>query len=236
MIDHTQTPSPEWQNENALRAYPLLDDAPAAAVLPAWLLADLRITVSDAYGTVFLSSAYLSDTLVSFGISATKVENGTPKTIGLLVKTVVRDTLQPFRTYGLDRLTDGSAAGSVTFGEIPADATGFKYAFGPDEAPLSPSAVVRVTAPGVTSLVDPVYGSEIDGLVDLSGNSEFRTSVDPTDPTGQTILVTLADLYRDLTTSVCNLTPSFDACGRTPITSVNGVTPDANGVLTLKFT
>lgn len=231
MIEPAHTLTPDWQNENALRAYPLADDAPAARTLPAWFLSDLRVTVGADYDAVFVSSAYFSGTLLSVGISGVR---GTHRPEGLLVRTVTRDELEADRAYALDRL--GTAAGSVSFGAPPPDARPFKRAFAPDEAPLAESAVVRLKAPGVTAVVDPVHGVSADGLIDLSGNSEFRTYADPSDPTGRTIVIELADLYRDSTTSICSSVPSFDRCGVEPVKTINGVAPDAQGRITLKFT
>jgi hypothetical protein len=242
MISPTHTISPEWQNENALRAYPIEDDAPAAAVLPAWFLSDMKVTCPSRYLKVFVSSAYLSDTLVSVGISG-MTSGGI--VVGLLARTVTRDELEPYRTYSMDRLSS-DASGAIAFGEVPAGATPFRLTFSAKEvevepgvteyevdSPLVESAIVRVDVPGVSRIVDPYHGTEATGIIDLSGNSEFRTSVDPDAP--QTIVFTLADTYRDITTSVCDATPSRDACGDTPVKSINGVTPDENGTITLRF-
>lgn len=231
MISPTHTISPEWQNENALRAYPLEDDAPAAAVLPTWLLSDVRVTCSRIYKKVYVSSAYVSDTLVSVAVSGVTGEEGA-QPVGLLARTVTRDELEPLRAYSMDRMSAG-ASGSVAFGEVPPGTTPFRLTFSPDEAPLVESAIVRAEAPGVAKIVDPYHGTETTGIVDLSGNSEFRTAVDRDDP--QTIVFTLSDTYREITTSVCDATPSHDACGATPVKSINGVAPDENGTITLRF-
>lgn len=230
MISPTHTVSPEWQNENALRAYPLEDDAAAAAVLPAWFLSDLRVTCRADITRVYVSSAYLSDTLVSVAVSGDSGPDTAP--VGLLSRTVTRDELEPFRTYSMDRMSD-VASGAVAFGEIPAQAEPFRFRFKVNEARVVEAAIVRVKTPGVTALIDPYHGTRATGIIDLSGNSEFRTSVDPDDP--QTIVFTLADTYRDITTSVCDATPSRDACGATPVKSINGVTPDENGTIMLRF-
>ena len=228
----THTQSPEWGNENALRAYPLADDCPAATRLPTWLLSDLHITVADRYESVFVSSAYLSETLISVSVSGVRTVGGASVIEGLLARTVTRDELEPYRAYSMDVL-GGTATGSVAFGSIPAAASPFHMSFSPAEAPLVVSAVVRTSSPGVESIVDADNGVETDGIVDLSGNSEFRTYLDPTDPT--TVVFELTDLYRDMTTSVCSSTPSLDACGEQPVLSVNGVRPDESGTITLKF-
>ena len=230
MIVPTHTLAPEWQNENTLRAYPLEDDAPAAAMLPTWLVADIRVTCPPEYAKVYISSAYLSDTLVSVAVSGATAGGGTP--VALLARTVTRDELEPFRAYSMDRLS-AEASGSVAFGEIPAGADPFRFAFSKDEARIVESALVRAAVPGVTRLVDPRYGAFASGVIDISGNSEFRTSVDPHDP--QTIVFTLSDMYRDMTTSVCDDTPSLDNCGATPVKTLNGVAPDAAGTITLRF-
>jgi len=224
MISPTNTISPEWQNENVLRAYPVADDAPAASLVPAWLIADLRVTCSDEYDVVYLSSVYVSPTLLSVGISGLR---GTNPPVGLLTKTVTRDELEPFRTYSMDSLSP-AASGAISFGEVPAWAEPVKLSFTPDAhgnvpSTIVQSAIVRVKTPGVTKIVDPYHGTEATGIVDLSGNSEFRTSLHPSIP--NTIVVTLSDMYRDLTTSVCDAVPSFGTCGETPVKSINGVTP-----------
>lgn len=229
MISPTHTVSPEWQNENSLRAYPLEDDAPAAAVLPPWLVVDIRVTCPSTYKQVYLSSAYVSDTLVSVAVSGV-VNSGDPP-VGLLTRTVTRDELEPFRSYSMDRIS-GDASGVVAFGEVPAGAA-LRLAFSPGEAPLVSAAVVRANVPGVTRIKDPYYGTTAAGIIDLSGNIEFRTAVDPADP--QTIVFTLSDAYRDSTTSVCDATPSKDACGATPVKTLNGVAPDASGTIKLRF-
>jgi len=231
MMSPTHTISPEWQNENALRAYPLEDDAPAASVLPAWLLSDIRVTCPHVYKTVYVSSAYVSDTLVSVAVSGVTGEEGA-QPVGLLARTVTRDELEPFRTYSMDRMSAG-ASGAVAFGEVPPGTAPFHLAFSADEAPLVEAAIVRAETPGVAKIVDPYHGTEATGIIDLSGNSEFRTAVDAEDP--QTIVFTLSDTYRDVTTSVCDATPSKDACGETPVKSINGVAPDENGTITLRF-
>jgi len=228
MISPTNTLSPEWQNENALRAYPIADDSPAASTVPTWLLTDLRVTCPPGYAKVYISSVYVSDTLVSVAISG--MAGGT--VVGLLSRTVTRDELEPFRAYSMDRLS-AEASGTVAFGEIPADATPFRMTFSADEAPIAGAAIVRASVPGVSRLTDRSHGVSAAGIIDLSGNNEFRTSVDAADP--QTIVFTLSDVYRDIATSVCDATPSKDACGETPVRSINGVTPDENGTITLRF-
>lgn len=229
MNDPTNTISPEWHNENALRAYPLADDCRASEEIPSWLLVDLRVTAWSGYDKVFISSVYLSDTLVSVAVSGAEGDN---PPVGLLAKTVTRDELEPGSAYSMDSL-DGTSCGTVAFGEIPTDAQPLRLLFDKETAPVMESVVTRVQASGVTKLVDPAHGTEASGLIDLSGNSEFRTYVDPTDP--KTIVIELTDLYRDLTTSVCSASPSYDHCGDIPIRTINGVPPDADGTLHLKF-
>lgn len=236
MMSPTHTISPEWQNENALRAYPLEDDAPAAAVLPAWLLSDIRVTCSRIYKKVYVSSAYVSDTLVSVAVSGTTGAVGA-RPVGLLARTVTRDELEPFRAYSMDRMSDG-ASGTVAFGEIPAGTTPFRMTFSAGDAPLVEAAIVRAEAPGVTRIEDPAHGTAATGVIDLSGNSEFRTSIgkegQDEDPS-HTIVFALSDTYRDITTSVCDVTPTRDACGATPVRTINGVAPRENGTITLRF-
>lgn len=229
MIMTSATVSPEWHNENALRAYPLSDDCRAAEEMPTWLLADLRVSVGAEYSRVFVSSAYLSDALVSFAVSGM---TGSGKVVGLIAKTVTRDELEPGRAYAADSL-DGESCGTVAFGEIPDGASPFKLRFGPDEAPLAEGAVVRVRPRGIVRITDPAHGTEASGIIDLSGSGEFRTYVDPEDP--NTVVIELTDLYRDLTTSVCSSVPSFDNCGETPVRTVNGVAPDDAGNIYLRF-
>lgn len=224
MISPTHTVSAEWQNENALRAYPLVDDCRAAGVLPSWLVTDLRVTVDSSYDAVYVSGAYVSDTLVSVAVSG--VKDG--KATGLLAKTLTRDELEPYAAYSMDAI--GPATGLVAFGEIPRFAS-FDLSFVPDEAPLAEAAVTRVRAPGVTKIVDAAFGSEVTGIVDLSGNAEFRTYLD----SDGFVVVELVDMYRDMTTSVCDSTPSYTACGRTPVKTISGVAPDADGKITLRF-
>ena len=229
MISPTHTVSPEWQNENALRAYPLEDDCPAAAVLPTWLIADIRVTCPSSYRQVYVSSAYVSDTLVSVAVSGVSGAGGPP--VGLLARTVTRDELEPFRTYSMDRIA-GDAAGTIAFGEVP-PGSAFRLVFSADDAPLVSAAVVRTRAPGVACIRDPYHGTSATGIIDLSGNSEFRTSVDQRDP--QTIVFTLSDTYRDITTSVCDATPSRETCGVAPVKTLNGVAPDEFGTITLRL-
>lgn len=229
MISPTHTISPEWQNENALRGYPLADDAPAASLIPPWLISDMRVTCPPGY-TPYISGVYVSPTLVSVSVSGDSGNGGPP--VGLLVKAVTRDELEPFRTYSMDRMSD-AASGTVAFGEAPSDAAPLKLSLSPAEAPLAQAAVTRADPPGVTRLFDPYHGVYASGIIDLSGNSEFTTSVDPRDP--GTIVIALTDMYRDLTTSVCDAVPSFSTCGETPVKTVNGVAPDPGGVIFLKF-
>ena len=219
MMSPTTTVSPEWQNENSLRSYPIADDAPAASLVPPWLLSDMRVTCSDEYDSVYVSSVYVSETLLSVGVSG-KIGSNPP--VGLLARTVTRDELEPHRAYSMDRMSD-TASGTVAFGEVPPHAPFLKLSFGPDDAPLAQSAVVRAKVPGVSRIVDPYHGLAASGIIDLSGNGEFRTYADPSDPS--TVVVAMADMYRDLSTSVCDSVPSFDTCGQTPVRSINGVAP-----------
>lgn len=230
MMDPTHTTSPEWQNENALRAYPFSDDSKAAEAIPTWLVTDIRVTCLPVYKMVYVSSVYLSDTLVSVAVSGLESADSPP--VGLLARTVTRDELEPYRAYSMDRLSAG-ASGAIAFGEIPAGASPFRVTFDAGEAPIVESAVVRANAPGVTRILDPAHGTHATGIIDLSGNNEFRTAVDPNDP--QTIVFTLSDIYRDIATSVCDATPSRDACGATPVRTINGVAPTADGTITLRF-
>lgn len=229
MLNPSNTLSQDWMNENALRAYPLVDDAPATTVVPRWLIADLHVTVDVSVLRVFVSSVYVSDTLISVCISG-ELSGG--RRAGLVSRTVTRDELEPYLSYSMDRMSP-LASGTVAFGEVPDGTSPVKRTFGPDDAPVVESAITRVRSPGVTRLVDPAHGTEVTGIVDLSGNSEFRTYADPDDPS--TVVLELSDLYREITTSVCSASPSVDACGAEPVRTVCGVPPTEDGTITIRF-
>lgn len=226
-VEPTNSISPEWGNSNTLRAFPLADDAPAASVIPTWLLADLHITVSAEYGDVFVSSVYLSPTLISVGISA--MRDGSAE--GILARTVAVDGLKPCTSYPMDSF--GNAAGAVAFGEGEPVAFPIKHVFGPEDAPIAEGAIVRMAAPKVSCISDPVFGEKAEGLIDLSGNSEYYTRRDP--EIREKVWVHLSEAYRAAVTSVCNSVPSLDSCGDVPVKTINGVEPTPEGNITIRF-
>lgn len=232
----THTTSPEWYNENELRAFPLADDARGAARIPPACVVDMAVTVDGLFERVFLSSFYLSQTVVSLSVSG--VDAG-GVAHGLLTCTRTRDELAPYRTCGMDAVSD-LACGVVVFGDlslpsVPDCAAGpLKLRLSPDDGALHPAVVTRAETGWISRVVDDAHETSARGIVDLSGNPAFTTSLREIGDT-RYVQIAAADGVAEQVASTCNTKPSLDACGMTPVKSINGVRPTPSGVITLRF-
>ena len=92
----------QWYNDNEGRSYPLAEAATGATdtdvQLPMDIIADMGLLVPPSYGNVYLSSLYVSDTLVTLGIRSTST--------GLLVGTYSRSAVVPYTAYALTAIAD----------------------------------------------------------------------------------------------------------------------------------
>ena len=227
---------PEYLSANAGRAYPLSEfgaraDVTGTVVLPDALLVDARLNVTPGYvlgagaGTFFVSRVELTATAVTLTLSFLPAAAGSAPRVLAVVSVDPRGT-----DFGDDAAfqgqdPDAAVTGTLTFGDLPgvlSQLTG-GYDFGVTQCALE-ADVVSVGQPAVTFLelfngATPV--GTFDGALQLiAGRNVFFTRLSPT-----SVRVDVADGINVTTADAC----AGALPAGTPIRTINGVAPDANG-------
>lgn len=229
----------EFNNSAARSSYPF---APTCSrtdasgnTLPTWFIQDIGITIPGGADTPYIASAYIGTRIWSVSVAVDGV--------ACLVASVSAATLgaAPGLAVPMTPLRPG-ASGSVLFGRPPdTDAvyTG-RYEYGTayaDNARLLPSLVHTARATPVTALrvgsklASTHKPNAVSGTVTLTGAGGLAVEADADNPDG--LLLRLTE-NRDDYLSVCDKnSPGLRKA--VPIRSINGVLPDASGVLTIRL-
>jgi hypothetical protein len=215
-----------WYNENEGRAYPMREDSPRIDALgrklPDDIIADASIVTPDGLeDDVFLLTVSLTPALVTLVIGTA--------TQGLLVGTFPKP-LTLYRPLPLDPLTD-NVSGFVVLGHGAAAYQG-TYSF--NDAASTPFAVKALHT--FDALPIPFIGkigspAQILDLIEIQTNGNVQVRYDSGT---NTIYLSLIESVRDAFVGPCAKGDSISGCGIPPIRSINGVTADGNGAITLE--
>jgi len=220
----------QWYNENGGRAYPLAEQSTqvsnAGRSLPDDILVDFGLMVPPGYTDVYLSSIKVTPTLITLGISS--------PTSGLFVGTYAASAVEPYTAYPLTGLVD-NVSGWVVFGNhntVVSDDYRFASA---TQSGIEARALRVVDVLPVSKLLR-LGGNPtqlVEQLVQLVGGQGVVVEIDSVDD--QKIIVKLDPDMEHLFVGPCNEVSRTEVCGVPPMTSLNGVCPDATGKITIRF-
>ena len=237
----------QFENVNSLRSYPFSCEMPIVSrsgdVLPEDIISDVHIVAplagteeSSSYGSpgegirhdplpaVRLSCVHLSSGMISvcFVSECEGMENA-------LSVTVSRGDFRPYFPYRMEKLHGSSDIGGVVaFGDI--DFPDYPRMFVMDSALVSPECVSAIKPASLKSFFDPRSGGSISGDVEIG----FSGHVLSEERHGGFSL-RLEDGSAEELASECANISGEDACGATPIRSINGIRPDGDGNIVLWF-
>lgn len=211
----------EWLNENEGRSYPFVDAG--LEEIPDELVVDMVLTgKSDELKDAYVSSIVVRGAIVSVAIASPSV--------GALAVFTANGPVK-YRPYGLVPLRDG-VGGYVSFGvgieaNLALDKRTMRNVVYVDPGCLKPLNDSYVSSLGKFGVRDD---QALRGIVKLAVGSGVTLT-----HAGQVITIGLdEELARDLTPK-CSTKAVFDECGSPPVRSINGVTADEDGKITLEF-
>ena len=220
----------QWYNENEGRAYPISETASrlsdSGTLLPDDIIADLGLMIDPAYTDVRVSSVRVTSKFVTVGISSS--------TTGLLVGTYLRSELQPYTAYALIGIVD-NVSGWIVFGTHRATGTE-DYRFATPAQSLIEARVIRNVSPIPVKAFVKDGGNQLvklSGIVSLKAGGGITITQDPDDK--QRILVNLTEDMIHNILGPCNQPADRKNCKYAPFRTINGVSPDVNGKITLRF-
>lgn len=215
-----------WYNENEGRAYPIREEAPRVdqlgRTLPDDIIADASIVVpNELEDDVFLTTVSLSGALVTLVIGTA--------TQGMLVGTFPKP-LTLYRPLPLDPITD-DVSGFVVLGH-GADAYEGTYSFNdPASTPFAVKALHTFDALPIPYIGKIGTPAQIRNLIEIEVNNNVQVRYDPGT---NTIYFSLVESVRDAFVGPCGRGDSIAGCGVPPVRTINGVTADDDGVITLE--
>jgi hypothetical protein len=220
----------QWLNDNEGRAYPVAETATQldnrGTGLPMDLVVDLCLMLPPEHQQAYISSLRVTEQAILIGISS--------PASGLFIGTYRRSDMSPYTAHPLTPLLP-NITGWVSFGNyIPSGVTDLRFD-GPEQSQVEARAI---------RLVDPLpikrfikFGSPgqagADQIVTFRGAGGIVFEVDPEN--GQNVICRLDEDYKEQYIGPCNSWAHRDICGAPPLRSFNGVCPDENGRITLRF-
>jgi hypothetical protein len=220
----------QWYNENEQRAYPIAEDAlrvdDSGQQLPDDILVDVGLLLTEAHDQPYVSSLRLTSRFITIGIST----SGT----GLFAGTYLRSDIEPYKSYPLTALVD-DAAGWIAFGNKRVTGTEDYRFSSAVQSRLELRTVHLMEPPAVTRFTK--YGGRqdryVDGIVQLEAGQGVEIVQDDTNP--QKIIIRLTEEMKTVMVGPCNEQADKETCGVPPIREIDGVCPDENGRITIRF-
>ena len=220
----------EWYNENEGRSYPIMEKASktdnSRHQLPDDIIVDLGLMVTPGLQSIFLSSVRITDYSVTVGLSAGST--------GVFVGTYLRNELQPQTAYPLTSLLD-NVSGWIVFGNHIASGVEY-YRFSTyAQSGIAQRAVHVIDSLPITHIAK--YGGnplqKVDGVVRLVAGAGVVIEQDDSDP--QKIIIRMEQGMAHAMAGPCNESTVAEQCGVPPMRSIDGVCPDEDGKITLRF-
>jgi hypothetical protein len=220
----------EWCNENEGRAYPLRDETRRVdnygQPLPDDILVDLGVIVPPEYSDVYCTTIRVTPNVFSVCLASSA---GT-----LLLGTYAASSYVPYTVVPLTPMVP-DVSGWVVFGS---------HRRVVNETYVFSSAVQSGIVSRAVRVVDRIpvrrfykYGGAnvgyLDQIVRMAGGGLLRIYRDPEN--GQQMIAELDKRQTENFLGPCDHYADAGQCRAAPIRSINGVTADADGVLTLRF-
>lgn len=233
-------------NLNAVRVYPFADTASLAAInaarLPEFVLTDCHVWWPDTYGELaFVSALTVSPGLITATIAVTP--RASVAITPIAVFHVARPHV-PYRSYAMTALVPG-AGGWAAFGDLSQLAAGVNtWLFDtPENAELLPRLAQAYAACPVRSVSKLNATTQLIGTIRLltGANIEIVSAQRSIEGTTKSCIVfrlpesQLPDLY-DRFAGPCGRRPETGTCDKQAIRTINGIAPDADGVIHLTLT
>lgn len=220
----------QFENANEGRAYPFAENASLEAedgkILNPEVITDVHLVIPK-QASAFLSSVYISEKIISACIKVT-FKDKEPSALSVIVKF---EDFQPYTPYRLEKLTGGEDIGGViTFGSIRPEDYGGTYRFPDNALYFEDSTVSKFTPAKVRSFIDDRSGNSINGDVTL----KFSSYLIPYKEEGA-LKLKLTEGAKETLLTKCDREKDINACGATPITSINGVAPDSKDRIVIWF-
>ena len=193
-------------------------------------IVDVHISIpfNAACPIVKLSSAYISDSLISVCFTHESETNGNKSVIALSA-IVSKSSFSPYTPIRLENVTgvDG-AGGIVTFGDVTFNSLPEQYSF--NSVIVHPCCVLAVNQPNVKRFIDNRSGDSISGDASISFSNYIVAQ-----KSSDGISLKLKDGAAATLASECSKATGYNICGSTPVKSINGVKPDSDGNIVLWF-
>jgi hypothetical protein len=223
----------QWCNENEGRAYPIAETATCVDdtgnSLPTDLLVDLHLMVDPQYRSAYVSSVWITPTLL--GLSITHA--GQP----LASAMVNRTTYKPYTAVPLQPMPGvANLSGWVVFGNYRFTVRK-RWIFSSAAQALIDNRAVKTVAPlPVTSMRKLGDDASVyaDRIVKLFGGGYVRVIPHESDP--QVIVVEVSpEGAQELFAGPCFKLAERGDCDTPILRQINGVCPNAQGIITLQF-
>ena len=241
MAMYVEMASPQFENVNALRMFPFANGSSLVdrngKELPKDVISDLHLFVpggvtqpesGDMDNTVLpevkMSSVHLSRSMVSACFVS-----GSGSSVNALSVTVSADEFKPYFPYRLEKLYGTSDMGGiVTFGAVD-------FPFHPetyflDAAVVHPCCMAVSKPAALRKFIDRRSGEEVSGDVEIVFSGYVASA-----KTGKNFELSLEEGAEVELASECSAASSSSVCGATPISSINGISPDEDGNIVLWF-
>lgn len=244
-----------WYNLNEQRSYPIDDTATALSDegnrIPSSLISDLRLRWPITYGRYgYISAATITKNIVTLLItSSSTLDNSSEDATLIAGVSVPTSELIAGRTYALSPFQQG-VGGFITFGSSQLES--YRGLFStPQQTLLTARAARPVRVPPVPSLGVDQVSSSLSGIVNLNVSAPLTVRLEPRviDNVEYESVVVLGLKEQSDSVDTNDATSVFSRfagpCGQRvgsrscsdpqPIETINGVSPNCDGVLTLSF-
>ncbi len=245
MGSYDDTAIAQFENINSLRMYPFSESGSLVdrngIELPKDTIVDLHMTVpcdldsgfaqepsSDDMQrsgiNVMMSSVHMSSHMISVCFRSDAGGD-----VNALSVTVSSRDFMPYTPYMLEKLNGSTDIGGVvTFGDLAFPEHPYTYFL--DRAIVHPCCISYSKPAMLRRFIDPRSGESISGDVDISFSGHVISSKD-----GGYLRLSLESGSELALASECAVGSVVNACGATPIRSINGVYPDSEGNIVLWF-
>ena len=220
----------EYYNSNEMRAYPVYENATQHAAdgtaLPMDMLVDMMVTVPGPLAsTLYVSAVTVTPAIVSLAVASS--------TAGGIFAITLMQPVIPCVPYALTPIA-GLASGCVVFGPAVSRAPLNFISGGISQSGLDMRAVHPIRPRIVLSLGR--HGSpssrDLRGVVNLAVGNNMTIRYDPV---AGMLKLGLVESAAASFVNPCDQEAAYGNCGGTPpIRTINGVGPNADGVITLK--
>lgn len=218
----------QWYNANEGRAYPFKESASLLALggnqLPNSLIVDMNIMVPDAYAAgLYCPFIKVTPKIISLGVASDAA--------GLFTATFNVANIQPYMANQMTALLP-DISGWVVFGSYVAKQPEFYRFARYQDSEIDDKVTHIIEVPPVTKIMK--LGSSqsryVSKIVRLASGAGVRIYNHETSPN---IIVVDVD-NPEIFVGPCN--PRIDlTADRTTLHSINGIKPDENGIITIRF-